>query len=479
MIVPYQAVRLTVGIALLSITCCLIPSAQAQQKPAQAEKKLKLEVHAQSMERYTVSLGQSVVINAANAVKQVSLAEPTIADSVLLSPKQIYVIGKSIGTTTLTVWDGKGNIAVLDIEVAPDIVGLKDNLRQILPSENIGVTTAKDGLTLFGDVSSATHLEQALTVAELYAPEKVTNLMQVSGVHQVMLEVRVAEMSTTLTKRLGINFTAFTGGTFFGLNLFSNLVAIDELGFGNNNPIPFLDAVISPSINSILQFGAKGVTVTGFIDALKGDGLVKVLAEPTLVALSGQKASFLAGGEFPILVPQSNDQVTVEFRSFGVALSFTPTVIDSDKISIQVSPEVSELDFTTAVTFAGTRIPGLNVRRASTVIELADGQSFAIAGLLQERIREVVSKFPLLGEIPILGALFRSSSFERGETELIIIVTPRLVKPLDMATQSLPTDHYVEPNDVDFFLFGRLQGKGPKERRQGKLDGMFGYITAP
>ncbi len=468
----YLSRHLGIGvvITLIGVLYSLAPSAQAQQK-------LDLKVHSQPLERYQVTLGQSILINTTNAVRQVSLATPDIADSVLLSPRQIYVIGKRIGTTTLTLWDGQGNIAVLDIDVTPNIVGLKENLRQIMPLEQIRVTAANEGIALYGDVSSAAHLDQALTIANLYAPERVTNLMQVSGVHQVMLEVRVAEMSSTLTKRLGINFTALGDGAFFGLNLFNDLIAIDELMIEDG--LPTLRTILSSSINSVLQFDAGGVTVTGFLDALKSDGLVKILAEPTLVALSGQEASFLSGGEFPILVPQNNDTISVEFRPFGVALRFTPTVLSPERISIQVSPEVSELDFTTSVTFAGTRVPGLTVRRASTVIELADGQSFAIAGLLQERVREVVSKFPGLGSIPILGALFRSSSFERGETELVIIVTPRLVKPLDMAAQSLPTDQYIEPNDIEFYLFGKLEGKGSKDKRQGKLDGMFGYITTP
>lgn len=453
---------------LLFMTCFFTNSAQAQSK-------LGLKVYSEPMQRYVVTMGQSILINTTSAIRQISLAAPEIADSVLLSPKQFYVIGKTIGTTNLTLWDSQNNVTVLDIEVTPDIVGLKAKLQEIMPSERIGVTAARDGLTLFGDISSSARLTQALSLAELFAPEKVTNLMQVSGVHQVMLEVRVAEMSSTLTKRLGINFTALTGGTFFGLNLFNDLVSIDEVLFGPGSSS--LDLTISSSINSLLQFEADDVTVTGFIDALKADGIIKILAEPTLVALSGQEASFLAGGEFPVPVPQGDGNVTIQFRSFGVALSFTPTVLSPDKISIQVAPEVSELDFTTAVTLAGTRVPGLTLRRASTVIELGDGQSFAIAGLLQERVREVVSKFPILGEIPILGALFRSSSFERGETELVIIVTPRLVKPLDMAKQPLPTDAYIEPNDVEFFFFGKLQGEGPKEGRQGKLDGTFGYIS--
>ncbi len=457
--------RRTVMAMLACVICSAPLSVLAQETP-------DLIINSEATRRVRVALGQSILVNTKTFINQVSLAAPEIADSILLSPQQIYVIGKSIGTTTLTLWDSMRKVWVIDIEVHPDIMRLKERLKEILPSESIRVTAANDGLTLYGNVSSASNMAQALAIAEIFAPEKVVNLMQVAGVHQVMLEVRVAEMSSSLTKRLGFNFDVFANGNNFGASLLNGLTTFD-----NTSGTRLF--TLSDSVNALLGFQAGDVSITGFLDALKEDSLVKILAEPTLVTTSGQEASFLAGGEFPIPVPQNNDNVTIEFRSFGVALSFTPTVLSPDKISIQVSPEVSELDFTSAVTLTGTTVPGLTIRRASTVIELADGQSFAIAGLLQERVREVVSKFPILGEIPILGALFRSSSYERGETELIIIVTPRLVKPLDVAKQTLPTDGFVEPNDVDFFLFGKLQGKGGTQGRQGVFDGAFGYISKP
>ncbi len=317
-------------------------------------------------------------------------------------------------------------------------------------------------------------MERALTLAERFAPEQVVNLMQVTGVHQVMLEVRVAEMASTLRKRLGFNFGAIADGNFYGVSLLGNLIDIPSAAPDLLSPFD-----ISTAASSLFRFNAGGVTITSFLDALKEDGLIRILAEPTLVTLSGQEASFLSGGEFPVPVPQNFDNITIEFRPFGVALSFTPTVLSPDKISIQVAPEVSELDFANAVTIAGFRVPGLTIRRAATTIELGDGQSFAIAGLLQESVRETVSKLPALGEIPVLGALFRSSSFTRGETELVIVVTPRLVKPLDVGKQPLPTDGYVDPNDVDFFLFGKLQGKGGTQGRLGILDGAFGYLSSP
>jgi pilus assembly protein CpaC len=245
--------------------------------------------------------------------------------------------------------------------------------------------------------------------------------------------------------------------------------------------------VVSDPINAVLRFVTKGTTSTVLIDALKEQGLLKVLAEPTLITLSGKPANFLAGGEFPIPVPQSVGAggvvVTIEYKPFGVGLHFTPTVLSNKKISMEVAPEVSDLDFSNATTIAGLVVPALTTRRVSTTIELADGQSFAIAGLLKDDLREIVAGYPIFGDIPILGALFRSTSFRKNETELIVIVTPHLVKPLDMAKQTLPTDQYIEPDDFEFYLLGHLEGEeksgtNPKrsQRQTPGLEGSFGHI---
>jgi len=240
-----------------------------------------------------------------------------------------------------------------------------------------------------------------------------------------------------------------------------------------------------------VRFLADGATWTVFIDALKENGLVKVLAEPTLITLSGKEAKFLAGGEFPIPVPQSTGgagtTVTIEYKPFGVGLAFTPVVLSNNKINMQVAPEVSELDFSTGTSAAGFPVPAITTRRVATTVELADGQSFAIAGLLSDNVREVVDKFPVLGDIPVLGALFRSTSYQKRESELIIIVTPHLVKPLDLKKQTLPTDQFVDTNDFEFYLLGALEGSGePKtagsyvlsaDPSPVKPESKFGHIT--
>jgi pilus assembly protein CpaC len=305
---------------------------------------------------------------------------------------------------------------------------------------------------------------------------KIINLLEVAGVHQVMLEVRVSEISRSLLRRMGFNFNyVSSSGRNFGLSLLNRLTSLPSAGF------PTAGVEVSDAINAIFRFLGQDTTWTVFIDALKEEGLLKVLAEPTLITLSGKTANFLAGGEFPIPVPQSSGgggtTITIEYKPFGVGLNFTPTVLSNKKINMQVTPEVSELDFSNALTTGGFVVPSITTRRVSTVIELADGQSFAIAGLLKDDVRQIVSKFPLLGDIPVLGALFRSTSFRKNESELIVIVTPHLVKPLDMAKQTLPTDQYVEPNDLEFYLLGNMEGRGkPNPVKGAGLEGQFGHI---
>jgi pilus assembly protein CpaC len=226
-----------------------------------------------------------------------------------------------------------------------------------------------------------------------------------------------------------------------------------------------------------LRFNAFGGTLTAFIDALKEEGLVKILAEPTLIALSGQTADFLVGGEFPVPVPQGNQTISIDYKDFGVKLSFLPTVIDENRISIKVAPEVSNLDVRNSIKFSGFVVPGLTTRRTSTLVELGDGQSFAIAGLLSEETRDSATKYPFLGDVPILGRLFQSRSFQKAETELVIIVTPHIVKPLDKTKQTLPTDFYNEPDDTEFYIYGLMEGKNSSSHKVKieELDGKFGH----
>jgi pilus assembly protein CpaC len=406
------------------------------------------------IQKLELTVGKSKVLDLPVAIKRASLANPEVADTVVLSPTQIYLTGKTTGVTNLTLWNESGKLmGMYDVVIAPDVTRLKENLHKTLPEENgILVTSNHDHITLSGTASNSNNLNRALSMAEAYAPKKIVNAMQVGGVQQVMLEVRVAEMNRELIKRLGLNFTGI-GNDFFGLSVLANLTSIASLA----HPAGQM-ATVTSGITQVIQgafgFNAGGTSWTGFVDALKEENLAKVLAKPTLMALNGQEAAFLAGGEFPIPVPQAFGLITIQFKKFGVGLVFTPNVLDSKHISLNVAPEVSELDFSNALRTQGFVVPAISTRRAATTIELADGQSFAIGGLLRDNVRESVKKVPFLGEVPILGALFRSSSFQKNETELVIIVTPHLVRPLDMAAQTLPTDYFVEPNDFEFYLMG-------------------------
>jgi pilus assembly protein CpaC len=437
------------------------------------------------VQNVNLSVGKSLIIQSAEPIKRVSLVAPEIADAMVLTPHQVYLMGKSPGITNLTLWGVDNKVtAVLDLEISPDLTRLKETLHKLLPEEKeIKVTATHDHLTLSGTVSSAANLSQVMAVAAPYAAlgedkkPKIVNLLEVAGIHQVMLEVRVSEISRSLLKRLGFNFGYVSGsGSNFGLSLLNQLTSLPQTGF------PSAGVGASNTVNAVIRFLAGGATWTVFIDALREDGLLKVLAEPTLITLSGKTANFLAGGEFPIPVPQSSlgggVTITIEYKPFGVGLNFTPTVLSNKKISMQVAPEVSDLDFSNAITTSGFVVPAITTRRVSTVIELADGQSFAIAGLLKDDVREIVSKFPVLGDLPILGALFRSSSFRKNETELLVIVTAHLVKPLDRSQQPLPTDQYIEPDDFEFYLLGALEGKGAKahSKKEGGLEGEFGYL---
>ena len=446
-------------------------------------------------------------------VQRAHVVNPEIAEliySPTQSPQWVFISGKSVGTTQMTLW-GKNNVLLgsFEIIVSPDVSGLKKSMYEIFPEENVSIRSSGGNIILTGTVSGAMKLKEILTLAQSFsAPNKqskeqssvtvsvgnseppktagssesdpkIINLLQVGGIQQVMLEVRIAEISKSVGNRLGINF-AWSGNSGFGLSLLDSLTAIPAGGWPEN-PLS-----ISNSINASLGF-LRGDPVIVAIDALQEEGLLQILAKPTLIAQSGQSASFLAGGEFPFPVASSFDRFSIEWKPFGVGLSFTPTVLGNDTISLVVSPEVSELDFTKTISYAGYAVPSIDTRRMSTVVELKDNQSFAIAGLLKNNVRESVKKFPLLGDIPIIGALFRSTRYQKDETELVVIVTPHLVNPIDADELPLPTDSFVDPSPFELLLLGRLESwRGPNNEGgnqiQGSgakpvLEGDFGYIT--
>jgi pilus assembly protein CpaC len=351
------------------------------------------------------------------------------------------------------------------VTVEADVSLLKEKLAQVLPKEKIGVEAAGDSVVLSGEVTGPVAQQTAMDLALPYVggkKDKVLNLMHIGGVQQVMVEVRLAEISREVGERLGINFSGISKSGNFGVNQLNQLAPITDLTRGFDATT--FSQTISSAITAIGGWKAGGILWTAFLDALKRQNLGRVLAEPNLVTTSGQEASFLAGGEFPIPVPQSGvgggSTITVEYKTFGVGLKFTPTVLDADKIALRVSPEVSELDQTISfVSIAGYVVPGLRTRRLTTHLEVNDGQTFAVAGLLSDYNRNIIHKFPVLGDLPILGTLFRSVNYQRYETELVALVTPHKVKPLPPGGARLPTDKWVEPKEWEKYLLGEPQGR--------------------
>jgi pilus assembly protein CpaC len=451
----------------------------AAEPPQEGLTFQAVQVNTPQVLRLTV--GESKIVESRSSFKRASVANPDVADQIVLSTKQLYLAGINVGTTTLTLWGNDGKVSnVFNVQVAPDISRLKEQIHILLPEEaGIKVMNSHDHITLAGTVSNMGALNKVLALAEPYAPQKVINMLEMGGVKQVMMEVKIAEMQRGLLKKLGVNFSRrqaghrdFTIGTLNQISApnLDQFTRVPQFGQGGGTTTELFDILPALSNTALLGFGIGNDLWTVFLDMLKEHGLSRLMAEPTLIAESGQSAEFLVGGEFPIPIPQQFSQVTIRFKEFGVGLKFTPTVLSDGRISIIVNPEVSELDFANGITLSGFQIPSLTTRRVKTVVELGDGQSFAIAGLLQENIRETVSKYPILGDIPILGALFRSTSFQKDETELIVIVTPHLVKPLDMVKQTLPTDYYLEPNDFELMLMGYLEGKNSEPNGERKAE---------
>jgi pilus assembly protein CpaC len=411
---------------------------------------------------------------------EVLVGNPEIADVLPLTDRTVYVLGKSLGSTSLTIYGrGKSLIAVVDLVVSRDIDGLKAQLHELMPNERIEVRAANGSLVLSGTVSSPSRVARALAVAERYAPENVTNLLGVKGSQQVMLAVRFAEVQRTVMKELGINTNIVDDDIPFSLASF------------DSGRIASLSALFTPTsaATAMTGFTAGSFAVDFLFDALEKKGVVKTLAEPNLIALSGDTASFLAGGEFPIPVSRNTqsggDTITIEFKEFGISLAFTPTVLEDGLINIVVSPEVSRIDMSNAVQLQGFVVPGLTTRRATTTVELRDGQSFAIAGLLQNDFADTVRQLPGIGDLPIIGALVRSTDYQRNETELVILVTPHLVQPAPAGTLATPADNFVPPSDLGIFLMGYTEGPQPKGARgahmlsaqsAGGIQGAYGHI---
>ena len=449
--------------------------------PALAER-LSI-VNRTSDSQLRVAINRAVVVESDVSFAELSIANPQIADISSLSDRSIYVLGKQPGITTLTLLDGEGRLITnVDVVVSADISEFKERLRQILPGEKIEVRTANDGIVLSGIVSSSQKLQRALDLAERYAPERVSNLMSVGGVQQVMLKVRFAEMQRSVSKSLSASLAA-DGSVLNGkLGVSGGGTRYSNVSGQTNGLTGVLPATNTNAGATLLGFNAGAVQVGVLLEALESKGVVRSLAEPNLTALSGQEAKFLAGGEYPVPVAQDGGSVTVEFKPFGVEMNFIPRVVDDGIINLELKAAVSAIDPNNGFELNAFRIDAFTRRETSTTVELRDGDSFAIAGLLQDDFRDQNSQIPWLGDIPVLGALFRSAEYQRDQSELVIIITAHLVSPTRGEALALPTDRVRPPSEKDLFLFGKVAKDNSKLRGAAKevakqdFNGSYGYV---
>ncbi len=446
--------------------------------PISAEVLRVLQGQAQGA--LNVPMNRAVVVESEITFSDVSIANPEIADISTLTDKSIYVLGKAPGRTTLTLLAQDGSlISNVDVHVTPDIAEFKERLQQILPGEQIEVRTANDGIVLSGTVSSTAKLDRALDLASRYAPDRVSNLMVVGGTQQVMLKVRFAEMNRSVSKSLdsglGITGLGIDGGVSVGLGN-GNLVSGTSPGDAGSVIHTLTDQGAGGGIG--VSLGLGDVELSVLLEALETKGMVRTLAEPNLTALSGQEATFLAGGEYPVPTAGDNGTSGIEYKHFGVEMTFTPTVVDEDIINLKINAAVSSIDTSVALNINGIDVNGFKRRETSTTVEMRDGQSFAIAGLLQDDFRDLNGQVPWLGDVPVLGALFRSASYQRSQTELVVIITPHLVTPVAGEALALPTDRVKIPTESDLFLNGDVAagtGAAGEVARQD-FSTSYGYV---
>ncbi|MBD3737231.1 MAG: type II and III secretion system protein family protein [Stutzerimonas sp.] len=486
---------LLAGAILPSLVVAAEPQAVVRALPAANTDAVKVPIY------------QSRVLTTRAPVKRISVGNPGIADILITTPTQLYLLGRSLGSTNVLLWDARDRlIDSLELQVVHDLGGLKARLHEVLPKETIEVASAQGALVLRGQVSSAAVMDTALKLATSYAaasapqveegssaagrskskgPE-VINLMSVGGSQQVMLEVKVAEMQRNLFKNLNVRFNAldFGSSSRWSSGGFNNGAGLGFNEDGNLDPT----TLFGDGKGIFGQFLSDEFLFNVVLEASKDNGTAKVLAEPTLTTLTGQQAEFISGGEFPVPITE-DDGITIEYKEFGVGVKFLPVVLDSGRINLNLNVSVSELSNTNALVLdtglesvlgdgVAQVIPSLTKRSAQSTVELRDGQTIAIAGLISENSRDFVSRFPGLGDLPVLGMLFRSQQFINGETELVILVTPHLATPVDAKAVRLPTDDFVPPSDLEFYLLGKTKGSQPGRTvpvSLGVSEGRFGH----
>jgi pilus assembly protein CpaC len=459
----------SVGSGALAQTVVTTPSGEAAPGPTSALVK---SLTGTPNEVVSLTLNKTLELKLPSAVRDVIVGSPAVADVVVRSPTQLFLVGKSIGDTNVFLLDVDGKIIErFEVNVHPDTDSVKQTLATLLPGEPIDVTGAGNAIVLSGSVSSDGVVQRANEVARRFVDEdaKIVNMLRIANEQQVMLRVRVSEVSKTAIKQLGIDWN------------------LSNIALGNgaiNAVLPGATAITTPAT---IAGAATGLGPIGSLDVtlsmLEQQNLAKNLAEPNLVTVSGEVANILVGGETPIPTAQDNNSITVEFKPFGVALSFLPVVLDSGRISLKIGTEVSALDVTNQVTLCAgcSPVSGLKVRRANSVVELPSGGSIMLGGLLANDITSGIAGIPGAMDLPILGQLFRSNQFQHNETELVITVTALLVKPVQPKLLSVPTDGFAPASDLDNYFLGHLQNiyvkqPVPTGHNAPALQGPIGYI---
>jgi len=431
---------------VLALSSIIVLAHGSLNIPAFAEQNVWLMGASNQSQTMKITKAKPKTVRSPVSFAEIVVGDPQIASVSPLTDRSFYVVGKENGTTGIALYDAQANlVGVVDVEVGANTSHLNTALKSALPSSKLSATTSNGSLVLEGEAQSPAAAAKARALAKKY-DEEIIDTVKVHGSQQVKLEVRFLEARRNIDKELGVRFE--------GLRLTNSSASTAITGLTSlAGGVPF-----GQFFTNIVE---GGTDVSILVQALEERGLVRSLASPNLVALSGDTASFLAGGEFPIPVSQDENTITVEFKQFGVGLAFTPTILEDGIINLRLAPEVSELDETASITLGnGLNIPGLSVRRAETTLELRDGQSFVLGGLLQKSSSFNKRQLPGIADIPILGALFRSSAYRKNETDLVIIVTPRLVRPLAPGENpATPLDDTAPASDVDFFVNGDLEVK--------------------
>lgn len=445
----------------LAVAAALALAPGVTLTPVAAGERL-VKVGGGAVESLRVTKGKSETMRTSASFADLVVGDPDIADVVPLTDQSFYVLGKAVGQTNVTVYDGKKQlIGIVDVDVGHDADRLQEELSKRVPGGAVRASTVNGKIMLSGTVPDAPAIERAVTIAKQFGPD-VINSLSVGTSQQVMLEVRFVEVQRTAGRELGINIHGkndkITGTSVSNGGGTSGTVASGSTAAGVFTGLGSLLSGSTPYASAVVQLVADGIDVDLLIRALEERGVARRLAEPNLVALSGDTASFLAGGEVPIPVASEDNKVTVTYKTYGVGLAFTPTVLDRGQINLKIIPEVSEIDSAREYQVGTITLPAFVVRRANTTVELRDGQSIAMAGLLQSSSASSVSQLPWLGSLPVLGPLFRSTNFQKAETELVILITPRLIRPVAPGVAlRAPTDTLKPGTDADIFVNGKLE----------------------